>query len=227
MRPVPEKTLRADARRNREKILAAAAEVFAERGLEAPLDEIARRATVSIGTLYNRFPNREALIDAVFADRLKAYVEAGEQALTRADADPWQAFAGFLARICELQATDRGLNDLMSRQLPNTPGIDQLARCGHEQAYELIRRAQQAGVLRPDFRPEDLPFIVWANAQIIEATKAIAPQAWRRHLHFLLDGLRAEAAHPNPEPPLEPEEVLRARLSLGGDPRDSRDRTSR
>jgi AcrR family transcriptional regulator len=217
---VPEKTLRADARRNREKILAAAAGVFSERGLDAPLDEIARRATVSIGTLYNRFPSREALIDAVFSERLKAYVEAGERAL--AEDDPWEAFAGFLARICELQAADRGLNDLMSRQLPNTPGIDELARCGHEQAYELIHRAQQAGVLRNDFGPEDLPFIVWANAQIIEATKAIAPRAYRRHLHFLLDGLRAEAASPNQEPPLQPEEVLRARLSLGGDSRDSR-----
>lgn len=210
---MPEKTLRADARRNREKILAAAAEVFAERGLDVPLDEIARRATVSIGTLYNRFPSREALVDAVFSERLKAYVQAGELAL--ADDDPWRAFAGFLARICELQAADRGLNDVMSRQLPNTPGIDELASCGHQQAFELIERAQRAGVLRDDFAPEDLPFIVWANAQIIEATRVISPNAWRRHLHFLLDGLRADAAHPNPEPPLQPEQVLRARLSLG------------
>lgn len=217
---MPAKTLRADARRNREKILAAAAEVFTERGLDAPLEEIARRAQVSIGTLYNRFTSREELVDAVFSERLTAYVEAGEQAL--ADDDPWRAFAGFLARICELQAADRGLNDLLSRQLPNTPGIDALARCGHEQAYELIRRAKDSGGLRSDFCPEDLPFIVWANAQIIEATRESSPNAWRRHLSFLLDGLRAEAAHPNPEPALSPEEVLKARLSLGGGSRDRR-----
>jgi AcrR family transcriptional regulator len=217
---MPAKTLRADARRNREKILAAAADVFAERGLDAPLEEIARRAQVSIGTLYNRFPSREELVDAVFSDRLNAYVEAGKQALS--DDDAWRAFAGFLARICELQATDRGLNDLLSRQLPNTPGIDELERCGHEQAFELIRRAQSSGALRADFRPEDLPFIVWANAQIIEATRESSPNAWRRHLNFLLDGLRSEAAHPNPEPALRPEEVLRARLSLGAGSRDRR-----
>ncbi|GAB3427099.1 TetR/AcrR family transcriptional regulator [Flindersiella endophytica] len=217
---MPAKTLRADARRNREKILAAAAEVFAERGLDASLEEIARRAQVSIGTLYNRFPSREDLVDAVFSERLTAYVEAGEQAL--ADDDPWRSFAGFLARICELQATDRGLNDLLTRQLQNTPAIDELARCGHEQAFEVIRRAQRSGVLRADFRPEDLPFIVWANAQIIEATRDSSPNAWRRHLNFLLDGLRAEAAHENPEPPLRPEDVLKARLSLGGGSRDRR-----
>lgn len=217
---MPARTLRADARRNREKILTAAAEVFTERGLDAPLEEIARRAQVSIGTLYNRFPSREDLVDAVFADRLTAYVEAGKLALE--DDDPWRAFAGFLARICELQATDRGLNDLLTRQLQNTPAIDELQRCGHEQAFELIRRAQSGGVLRKDFRPEDLPFIVWANAQIIEATRGSSPDAWRRHLNFLLDGLRAEAAHENPEPALRPEDVLKARLSLGGGSRDRR-----
>src|ERR1700737_4909484 len=105
--------LRRDAQRNRELLVAAAREVFAQRGVDVALDEIARRAGVSIGTLYNRFPTRAALVEAVFVDRLEAVVALGEEALLMAD--PWEGFVHCLQGICELQAADRGYNDVASR----------------------------------------------------------------------------------------------------------------
>src|SRR5882757_1609905 len=86
--PVTTRPLRRDAQRNRELLLAAAREVFAERGLEAPLEEIARRAGVSIGTLYNRFPSRVDLVDAALTEPVEASVRIAERAL--ANPDPWQ-----------------------------------------------------------------------------------------------------------------------------------------
>ena len=111
----PPRRLRADAARNRAAIVAVARDVFAEQGLEAPLEAIAARAGVGIATLYRRFPTREKLVAAALAEKVAQYAEAAEQAL--AAADPWAGFAGFVQRICELQAGDRGLCDLLSMTL--------------------------------------------------------------------------------------------------------------
>jgi AcrR family transcriptional regulator len=105
--------LRADAARNRAAILAVARDVFAEQGLEAPLEVIAARAGVGIATLYRRFPTREKLVAAALVEKIAQYAQAAEQALEVPD--PWAGFAWFVQRICELQACDRGLGDLLSR----------------------------------------------------------------------------------------------------------------
>src|SRR6266542_5485527 len=104
--PRPARPLRRDAQRNRDAILAAARQVFCDQGLEAPLEEIARRAEVGIATLYRRFPSRVELLDAVLADNLQAHIAAAEQAL--AMDDPWEGFAFYLEETSRLQATDRG-----------------------------------------------------------------------------------------------------------------------
>jgi AcrR family transcriptional regulator len=114
--------LRADAERNRVAILAAAREVFAEHGLEAPLEEIALRAGVGIATLYRRFPDREHLVAAALLDKIAQYAAAAEQ--VRADPDPWAGFVGFVERICEMQADDRGLGDLLSMTLPASDQVE-------------------------------------------------------------------------------------------------------
>ena len=108
--------LRADARRNREAVLVAARQVFAELGLDAPLEEIARRAGVGIGTLYRRFPTRLDLVDAILTGAMEAIVRAAEEAL--AMADPWEGFVHYLEETGRLQATDRGINDMISMRLP-------------------------------------------------------------------------------------------------------------
>jgi AcrR family transcriptional regulator len=194
--------LRSDAARNRALLIDAARELFAERGVDVALDEVARRAGVSIGTLYNRFPTRAALIEAVFADRLEKIAGFAMKAL--AEPDPWRGFADYLVNVCELQAIDRGFNEVAARGLADSPANQDLrAQIGAAMA-QLIDRAKRTGAMRADLAIEDLAFVVWGVAQTVERTASVAPRVWRRHLALLLDGFRAEAAHPLPEPPLSP-----------------------
>ena len=198
--------LRKDAQRNRERLVDAARAVFAERGLDVALDEVARRAGVSIGTLYNRFPTRADLVRAVFADRAETVVRIAEHALGTDDA--WAGFTHFVEQVCRMQAADRGYNDLAARSLPQAAPTPEHVR-GHELMTEVVERAKRSGALRPDFVLADMAFVTWAITRTIEATAAVDPEAWRRHLGFILDGLRAPAAHPLPVPALEPEQVAR------------------
>jgi len=205
--------LRADAQRNREAIVVAAREVFAEHGLEAPLEEIARRAGVGIGTLYRRFPTRLDLVDAILAEPVEQHVAAAEHALTMAD--PWDGFVYYLEAAGQLQATDRGINDMMSMRLPNATRAESAKRRMFELTEKIIRRARQSGQLRPDVTQEDLALVFWAHGRIVEATSEVAPDAWRRHLGLLLEGFRADRAHELAVPALTPRQVHRAMLSLG------------
>ncbi len=198
----PPRPLRSDARRNRDRLLAAARELFAERGVDVAMADIARHAGVSNGTLYNRFPTREDLIEAVFTDRLEAMAVLAAQAL--ADDDPWRGFAGYLTAVCELQAADRGFNEVAARGLPPSPAAQQLQQEGQAAVTQVLDRAKQAGALRGDLAVEDLAFVIWGISRTVEMTAGLAPQLWRRHLALLLDGFRPEGAHPLPEPPLPP-----------------------
>jgi AcrR family transcriptional regulator len=212
--PRPARPLRRDAQRNRDAIVAAARQVFCDHGLEAPLEEIARQAGVGIATLYRRFPSRAELLDAVLADTVQAHVEVAEQALA-AD-DPWDGFASYLEATCRLQAADRGLNDVMGMRFPRATAVEAAKTRLFELVGELVRRAQASGQLRPDLTREDLAFLNWGNARILQASRAAgAPDAWRRHLGLLLDGFRAERAHPLPQPPLSLRQVHRAMVILG------------
>jgi AcrR family transcriptional regulator len=198
--------LRKDAQRNRERLVDAARAVFAERGLDVALDDVARRAGVSIGTLYNRFPTRADLVAAVFADRRETLIEIAEHALATDDA--WAGFVHFVEQVCRMQAADRGYNDLSARSIPQAaPTSDHLR--GHELMTEIVERAKRSGALRPDFVLADMAFVTWAITRTIEATADVDPQAWRRHLGFVLDGLRAQAAHPLPVPALTDDQVSR------------------
>jgi len=208
------KPLRRDAQRNRDLLVAAAQRVFATRGLDVPLEDIAKEAGVSIGTLYNRFPARGELVDAALAGKVAAAIEMAETAV--AMADPWAGFAWFLERTCELQAADRGYNELCARALPDAPEVDRLKVRGHELVVAIVERAQRSGQLRSDFADGDFAFVLWSTATIIGATAATTPDAWRRHLALLLDGLRAGAAHPLPGRALEPDEVAKAMGAFGG-----------
>jgi len=192
--------LRADATRNRAALLAAARDVFAEQGLEAPLEEIAARAGVGIGTLYRRFPSRRQLVAAALVEKVTLYAEMAEQAL--AVDDPWAGFAGFVTRICELQAGDRGLADLLSMTLPADEQVEQLRARANGHAIELIDRAKAAGRLRADFVGEDLLLLLIANAAIVQVTSADAPDAWRRFVALALDAFKsADERGPLPAPP--------------------------
>ncbi|MBF6298387.1 TetR/AcrR family transcriptional regulator [Nocardia amamiensis] len=213
-----DKPLRSDAQRNRDALVTAARAVFEERGLDAPLKEIAARAGVAIGTLYNRFPTRDDLIAAAVEDRIEAGSRIAEAAL--AIDDPWQSFVYLVEQVCARQASDRLLSELAVRLAPSR-AIAQAQEYGHGLMRRIIARAQEAGVLRPDWVLEDIAFITWSHTRIVEATGHIAPEAWRRNLALVLDGLRAEAAHPLPVPPITEDQLMHA---LGRAP-GSNDRT--
>lgn len=200
-----EPVLRADAERNRAKLLTAARTVFAEQGLEAPLEEIARQAGVGIATLYRRFPTRDQLIAATFIERMTRYADAARAAL--AAPDPWAGLTEFTTHWTALQIADRGLGDVMSMSFPENPEFER-ARAGAYGAFTtLIQRAKDANVMRADFVPEDLIMMMMANAGIMHAGGDIAPQLSERLIAYLLQSFRAEAATgPLPAPP-SPEDV--------------------
>ena len=203
--------LRADAERNRAAILAAAREVFAEQGLEAPLEEIAARAGVGIATLYRRFPAREQLVAAALVEKITQYAEAAELAL--AIPDPWAGFVSFTERICELQAGDRGLSDLLSMTLPADEQVEQLRRQANDKVIELVERAKAAGRLREDFVGEDLLLLLIANAAVVHVTQPDAPDAWRRFVALALDAFQRRDGPRLPMPP-STAEMTRAMLRL-------------
>jgi AcrR family transcriptional regulator len=180
--------MRADAVRNRQQLLTAAADLFAERGVDVPLDEIARRAGVSIGTLYNHFPNRGALLDAALPDWAAEVDRLAEAAL--ADPDPWRGFAGFMDGLFVIQARNRSVNDAIART-PVGP-VDVVAECGRTGGVleSVVNRARQAGVLRSDFGAGDLATMIGAMSKVIAMSNG-EDEVWRRHLGFVLDGLRA------------------------------------
>jgi AcrR family transcriptional regulator len=186
----PPRRLRADAARNRAKVLDAAAEVFGKRGLDAPLEHIARRAGVSIGTLYAHFPTRTALCDAILPERMSAMDQITAASL--ADPDPWSGFVRFVEGVFDLRAKDRGLNDALAQRAPLSPAVAQACQRGMEQANKIINRAKRSGQLRADFQINDLGVLSQALSHVIrESTDATE---CGRCLTFLLDGLKAGAA---------------------------------
>jgi AcrR family transcriptional regulator len=191
--------LRADAARNRAALVAAAREVMAERGLEAALDDIARKAGIGNATLYRRFPRRIDLIAAVFADRMADHARAVQAALDATD--PWDGFRSYVEAAAELQVHDRGIADLITMDVSMAPEIEALRDQAFHGLVEVIERAKAAGALRADATPEDVVVILQANAGVVTRSHAAAAQASRRLIHVLLDGLRAEAATAGPTAP--------------------------
>jgi AcrR family transcriptional regulator len=186
--------LRADAARNRREIIRAARELYSRRGLDAPLDEIARLAQVGNATLYRHFPSRCALAAAVFADTLCRVIDAASRALD--DPDPWHAFAGHVRFLAQLQATDRGLADLLITEVPGAPDLEQLRSRALQDFTCIADRARASGALRADFTPEDLVLLLMANAGLVERTTDAAPTAWQRFINLALDGLHTPVATP-------------------------------
>ncbi|MFI9542836.1 TetR/AcrR family transcriptional regulator [Streptomyces sp. NPDC052016] len=201
----PARPRRRDALRNREAILAAGRVAFAEQGLEASLEGIARQAGVAIGTLYRHFPNRLALVEELFAEKFTYLLDAAEESAAMDDA--WQGFCTFLERFCELQACDRAFNALAAARLPAHTVSGQMSERVKDLGTSILHKAQQQGVVRADVTREDIAFVAWSLEGIIQATRTVAPSAWRRHLYLMLDAFRAECAHELPEPPLSPEQV--------------------
>lgn len=199
-----ERPLRADAERNRRRLLDAARELFAQRGLQVTLDDIAHHAGLGVGTAYRRFASREKLIDALFEERVGDIVALAREALEAED--PWEGLVCFLERSLELQAADRGLKELL---LGAVDGRERIARIREQMrplGSELVRRAQEAGYLRPDFAAPDIPLLQIMLGAVVDASTTVQPELYRRYLALLLDGMRAEGTGPREPldvPPLD------------------------
>jgi AcrR family transcriptional regulator len=184
-----DKPLRADARRNREKVLAAARAVFSEQGVDAQMDDVARRADVGVGTVYRHFPTKDALLQAL-TEELFDVIAAHARELLEHD-DPWEAFKEALWFGAEKTAGDRAFSEIVAahkKTLETCRGQEDLTIT----VGELMRRCIAEGRMRPDVVIEDIP-LVMCGVGSASAMPHPMPEAWRRHLGIVLDGFRAEA----------------------------------
>jgi AcrR family transcriptional regulator len=196
--PTTERPLRRDAERNRRRILAAAHELFAEAGLEVTLDDVAERTGVGVGTVYRRFANKEELIDALFEERIAEFARLAEEALE--DRDAWHGLATFLERAAELHATDRGLQQVLFSTAHGQERCDRARQLVKPLIDRIVERAQAAGTLRADVEPTDIPLLQFMLGAVTAYVGDVAPDAWRRQLTILLDGLRVQRRRPTPLP---------------------------
>jgi AcrR family transcriptional regulator len=182
--------LRADAKRNREQLVAAARSAFTERGSEASLEDIARRACVGIGTLYRHFPSRQALVEAVYVDEVETLCRSAAE---NPDLPPWDALVAWFDRFVDYVATKRALID----EMVATIGQDaQVFRTCHEAIFAagepLLARAKEAAAVRPEVEFMDVIRMVSGITMI----KNAGPEEIRRVLRMALDGLRYREPEP-------------------------------
>nr|SBO95309.1 Transcriptional regulator, TetR family [Nonomuraea gerenzanensis] len=206
----PAEALRADARHNRTRILDAAREAFATRGLDVPMAAIARRAGVGVATLYRRFPSRESLITEVFEDELTACASVVDEAL--ADPDPWRGFCAAIEKVCAMQVADRGFTEAFLTAFPGAVDYERTRARAERGFAEVVRRAKAAGRLRADFEPADLMLLLKANCGVATGTDEEAAMGSRRLVAYLLQAFRAEHAGPLPPAPpltLSPPQAVR------------------
>jgi len=182
---------RADAVRNRQKVLEAATEAFTELGIDARMEEIARRAGVGVGTVYRHFPTKEALLGELLAEKWRKLRESVEEALEN-EPDPWEAFAGALRRNAEIMAGDRAVRGAV--MLSDSPEVWEYAAGAHQKLMEateiLVRRGRDAGVLRDDLAVTDIPPMMAGVCAAIDVRGPAGQADWRRHLELVLDGTR-------------------------------------
>jgi AcrR family transcriptional regulator len=155
-----------------------------------------------MGTLYRRFPTKDALIDAVFEEHLDRLAAAAEAALQ--EPDPWEGLLGYLAEVVRFQSSDRGFSEVLGSHLDSQKLLARARTRIRPLVEEIVVRAQAAGSLRPDVAYEDISVLLWTTGRVVDATRDVEPQFWQRYLALLVDGLRAESATPLPRPPLTP-----------------------
>lgn len=208
--PRPPRTLRADALKNRVRILEAAAKVFARDGLEASLDAVAAEAGVGVGTVYRRFPDRQDLINELFEEKIRRFVSLAEECDQTENA--FEGLARFLTEASRMHGEDVGL-----RQLVLGPGVSsdlmEIPRKTIGPVVErMVERAKADGDLREDFAVLDVPLIEFMLAQINDFTVQVDPNLWERLLTFVIDGLRThrKTTTPMPTGPMDPEAYVKA-----------------
>jgi AcrR family transcriptional regulator len=181
-----ERPLRADARRNRLKVIDAAQVVFSERGPEARMEEVAEKAGVAVGTLYRHFPNKEALLEALIAERLGQVVEVARDVLHR-DVEPWEAFSRVMRRLTGTAYEDRAFAHVVPL-LGDEGELGEAKRKVGALLEELVYKAQEAEMMRPDVEAEDLPPLFMG--MVLASPHGFSPARQEKYVQIILDGLR-------------------------------------
>ena len=190
MKDATARPLRRDAEENRQRLLTAAGELFAQRGLDVTLNDIAHHAGVGVGTAYRRFANKEEVIDALFEQRLDEVADVATQALD--DPDAWHGLTTFLERSLRMQLDDRGLTQLLNNPQLSQHRINQARDRIAPLVNAIIDRAKTQGALRPDVDGTDAIFIQVALTAVMDSTREVEPTLYRRYLTIFLDGMRAD-----------------------------------
>ncbi|MEV4458196.1 helix-turn-helix domain-containing protein [Microbispora sp. NPDC049633] len=201
-----EKGLRADARRNRDLIVAAAQELFLEQGVDVPLEEVARRAGVGVGTLYRRFPDRDALLRAVGEESLRRLVDLAETSW-REEPDAWHALCRFLRGSVALRlgVLPAKLEPHLHQRLRVGPDLHEMRQRVIAAVLRMIERAQADGALRADIGPGDVALLMTLN--VYTPPGMHNEQAMGRVVEIMLNGLRADAESPLPGTPLDEDDL--------------------
>lgn len=193
----PPRALRADARRNREAVIAAAKKLFADEGLDAQMPDVAKAARVGVGTVYRHFPTKEDLIAALAAERFERLAEKARDAI--AAEDPWEGLCDFIRFSAQIQADDRGLCEVMGSR-PEVMEVSAYAVGLDELAAEMVKRAKGSGKLRKDLEWRDIPMIACGLGRITPAEMGPAAGRWPRLVEIVIDGLRAPGNSKLPKP---------------------------
>ena len=188
---IPPRRLRADAVRNRAKVLDAARAEFAEHGSEAQMEDVARRAGVGVGTVYRHFPTKQALAEALVEERFERIVAHARALVADEQADPWKRLVRSFEFCGTTQEQDRGVADVLATIACGSGGPPDAQ---HDELMalteQMLDRARAAGVVRADLAAEDMPALYCGLASVVHAGVA----DWRRYLELLLDGLRPPRA---------------------------------
>ncbi|MDZ7887449.1 MAG: helix-turn-helix domain-containing protein [Mycobacterium sp.] len=180
--------LRKDAERNRQRVLEAARELFAQRGLEATLNDVAHHAHVGVGTVYRRFATKQELLDAIFESAIDQIVALAECGLDRENS--WEGFVWFVEQLCELTATDRGLREMVYSTAYGGYPVECARLRLVPPISKLFERARTDGYLRTDAEHTDMPILGMLAGTVSEWAGHVEPDLWRRYVALLLDGLR-------------------------------------
>jgi AcrR family transcriptional regulator len=198
--------LRADAARNRRLVLTTADRLFARDGLEVTLNDIAHEAGIGVGTVYRRFADKQALIDALFAERFEAFQDLAAGAAE--DPDPGQALCRYLLDTAQWRARDRALEDIFARASVGTAPVHAMRAALALAVDGLVERAREAHAVDDDFASADVYTFLFMVGAVADRTRGVAPDAWRRYANVLLTGFGLRPAQATTAPALTDSELL-------------------
>jgi AcrR family transcriptional regulator len=210
MTHVTSRPMRADGRRNRQRVLEAAVALFADEGLRVPIEEVAQRAGVGVGTVCRHFPTKEALVEAALTGMCEELLDQAQLALT--DPQPGRAFASFVNALADFQGQHRALAEEMASTIDLPTSTQQLKAELHAAVTELVERAQEAGAVRDDIGPADMAML-FAGIAHAAALAGVDPILRERYLAIVLDGLRPLEPTALPGRPLSFRELDQIRRS--------------